>query len=187
MAVGVQGVSGWCSQSCGLVLVSPVRSRDLDSMIAWAQWWVPSNLRYSMILWLEWKSIIPSKYPRTNKAARWQKPLKQCFCTSEINFCFLTLRIELDPERNAEFCISLCCGKNQPPLGSVSCSSAFPWECAVCYCQMLPPCTCWCTWAERGPHVLDQCCEAGPVTPNCFGREVAVSVNSPWAPVNIRP
>lgn len=103
------------------------------------------------------------------------------FALLKKRFCFLTLRIELNQDRNAEFCISLCCGTDQPPLGSVSLSSAFPWECTVCSCQMLPPCTCWCTWAGHR-QVLGQCWEGGTVTPNCFGTEVAVTVNSPWAP-----
>lgn len=158
MCADVQGVSGWCSQSCVSVLVS--LRRDLDSMISWTSCWVPSNLSYFMILWVEWKNILPSKYPRTNKAAFQQKPVKQCPCASKKIFflkkiCFLTLRIDLDPNRNAEICISLCCGTDQPPLGSVSCSfHAFLCECAMCYWLMLPPCTCWCTWAEHRAGML---------------------------------
>lgn len=136
---------------------------------------------------------------RTNKASFQQKPLKRCLYTSEISFCFLTgiFRIQLDPDRNAEFSELMMRGCFEFLFALVLICHHWaqfyaalhrPWE--VC-CVLLPDAstflnpdswgsTCWCTWAEWRPGVLGQRCEAGTVTPNCYGEKKRQWVRIPF-------
>lgn len=146
------------------------------------------------------KLYSPSKYPaRAKKVSFQQKPLKQCCCTSEINISFLrgTLRIQLDPDRNSgfsEFVMGGCfeflfalvviCHHWAQFYAALHC----PWE---AHCVLLPDASTlpllmhlsrvetWCL----GSLMWSRDCN----TKSQWGEEAAVTMNSFWAPVNVRP